>query len=235
MPETLISAPPYSALAEVYEEVMRGVPYAAWFSFIRQHWHDRGLLVDLFGGTGVMASIAAQHGLNAISLDLSSAMLRKSAGIRVKANALQLPLASGIASACTATNCSINYLSSLDELHSLFSECRRILKSGGLLVLDYCPIERAWALHQRRLEASGAAAFFHNYDAEQHLLTSQVTLQGENSAIVTEIHRQRIFSQEELAEKLEATGFCQVTFTPNYGLPVPVGVSPIMTLLARAQ
>lgn len=213
---------------------MRDVPYAAWFAFVRQHWQQPGMLLDLFSGTGAMASIARQHGIRAISLDQGFAMLRNGAGMRVQANALELPFASGIAAACTATNCSINYLLSLDKIHELFAECRRVLRPGGLLVLDYCPAERAWALHQRRFEAPDAAVFFHNYDAEKDLLTSQVTVLGENSATGTEIHQQRIFSPEQIAERLAATGFRQATFTPNYGLPVPVGVSPIMTLVAQA-
>ncbi|HMV35141.1 MAG TPA: class I SAM-dependent methyltransferase [Turneriella sp.] len=213
---------------------MRDVPYAAWFAFVRQHWQQPGMLLDLFSGTGAMASIARQHGIRAISLDQGFAMLRNGAGMRVQANALELPFASGIAAACTATNCSINYLLSLDKIHELFAECRRVLRPGGLLAIDFCPVERAWALNRRRFEAPGAAVFFHEFEAERYLLTSRVTVLSESSAPRSEIHRQRIFTQAEIAQAVAAAGFTHASFTANYGLPVPVGVAPIVTLTAQA-
>jgi ubiquinone/menaquinone biosynthesis C-methylase UbiE len=214
--------------------MMRDVPYAAWFAFIRQHWQHPGLLLDLFSGTGKIARTAAAQGFRAISLDYSFAMLHKGIGLRVQANALELPFATGIASALAATNCSINYLQSLDELKGFFSECRRVLCFEGLIVMDYCPEERAWQLHNRRVGSPGAAVFFHEFDRRQCQLTSRVTVQSDSSHKVTEIHKQRIFSQHEIAESLKSAAFTHLKFTPNYGLPVSGGVSPIMTVAAYA-
>jgi SAM-dependent methyltransferase len=225
---------PYSALAAVYDRVMHGVPYADWFSYIRQHWQSPGLLIDLFSGTGIVARTAAAFGFTAISLDQSYAMLCRASGFRAQANALQLPIATGIAAACTATNCSINYLLSLGELNEFFAECHRVLRPGGLLALDFCPPERAWTMHKQKFEAPSTVVFYHEFDAERYLLTSRVTVLRESSAARSEIHHQRIFTQAEIADSVAAAGFANATFTPNYGLPVPVGVSPIMTLTARA-
>jgi ubiquinone/menaquinone biosynthesis C-methylase UbiE len=235
LPADTPTCEPYSALAAVYDGVMQAVPYADWFAFIQQHLQIPGLLIDLFGGTGAIAKVAAQRGITAISLDQSQAMLRRAPGLRVQASAVALPLATGIASACTAANCSINHLGSVDLLHNFLFECRRVLKPNGLLVIDFCPVERAWALNRRTFEAPGAAVFYHEYAAERYLLTSRVTVLSESSAPSTEIHRQRIFTQTELADSVAAAGFAHATFTPNYGLPVPVGVAPIVTLVALAS
>lgn len=234
MPADSLACEPYSALSAVYDGVMHDVPYADWFAFIQQHIQIPGLLIDLFSGTGAIARVAAERGFTAISLDQSHAMLRRAAGLRVQATAVALPLATGIASACTATNCSINHLQSLSDLSDFLAECRRVLNVGGLLAIDFCPVERAWALNRRRFEAPGAAVFFHEFEAERYLLTSRVTVLSESSAPRTEIHHQRIFTQTEIAEAVTAAGFTDATFTANYGLPVPVGVAPIVTLVAQA-
>ncbi|GAB4426535.1 MAG: hypothetical protein OHK0011_08090 [Turneriella sp.] len=234
MPADTLACEPYSALSAVYDGVMHNVPYTDWFSFIQQHWQTPGLLIDLFGGTGAIAKVAARRGFTAVSLDQSHAMLRRAAGLRVQATAVALPLASCIASACTATNCSINHLQSLSDLHNFLAECRRVLKTGGLLAIDFCPVERAWALNRRRFKAPGAAAFFHEFEAERYLLTSHVTVLSKSSAPRTEIHRQRIFTQKEIADSVAAAGFANATFTANYGLPVPVGIAPVVTLTAHA-
>lgn len=213
---------------------MNGVPYAAWFSYVRRHWPTPGLLLDIFSGTGAMARLASDAGIPAVCLDQSRAMLRFAGGLRVQAIAGALPFGPSVASACTATNCSINYLLSPGALKTFLAECRRVLKPAGLLVLDFCPKERAWALHGRSFEAPGAAVFFHEFEAERYLLTSRVTVLKESSAPRSEIHRQRIFTQAEIAEAVAAAGFAHATFTANYGLPVPVGVAPIVTLVAQA-
>ena len=234
MPAETLDCEPYSALAAVYDGVMHDVPYADWFSFIQHHLQAPGLLIDLFSGTGAIARVATDRGFTAISVDQSHAMLRRAGGLRVQATAIALPLATGIASACTATNCSINHLQSVSDLDDFLAECRRVLNVGGLLAIDFCPVERAWALNRRRFEAPGAAVFFHEFEAERYLLTSRVTVLSESSAPRSEIHRQRIFTQAEIAQAVAAAGFAHATFTANYGLPVPVGVAPIITLTAQA-
>lgn len=212
---------------------MCDIPYADWFAYIEQLGIVPGLLIDVFSGTGALAKIAHARGFRAISLDLSHAMLRCNPGPRVQALAEALPLASGVASVCTATNCSINYLLSYQALRNFFAECRRVLITGGLLALDFCPAERAWALHNRRFKAAGLAVFFHSYDPRKALLESQVVV-GTFPHSVMEIHRQRIFTHEEITQGLTAAGFAGAVFVPNYGLPVIEGVAPIMTLSARA-
>lgn len=234
MPAETTVCEPYSALAEVYDGVMHDVPYADWFAFIERHWQLPGLLLDLFSGTGAIAGIATGKGFTAIGLDQSHAMLKRAIGLRVQATALALPFKAGIASACTATNCSINHLDSVAHLHAFLAECRRVLRRGGLLALDYCPIERARLLSQRRFEAPGAAVFYHEFDTEKFLLTSRVTVTSRSSHLRNEIHRQRIYTREQIADCAAAAGFAKLTFTPNYGLPVAVGVAPIVTLLAQA-
>lgn len=212
---------------------MRDMPYAAWFAFIERAGIPPGIVLDLFSGTGGIAKIARARGFKTIGLDVNRAMLKQSLGVRLQACAQELPFARGIASACIAANCSINYLLSYHALCVFLAECRRVLVEGGLLALDFCPVERAWALHNRYFKAAGLAVFFHSYNPQKALLESRVAV-GALPQPVMEIHSQRIFAHDEIAQSLTAAGFAEPVFTPNYGLGIPTGVAPIITLTARA-
>lgn len=214
---------------------MRDVPYSAWATFVASHLPAAaGVILDLFSGDGSFAAALRTQGFTAIGLDTSFAMLQQGDGLRLQADVRSLPVRAGSADAATATNCSVNYLASLSELGIFFSECARILVPGGILIFDYCSENRAWALSTRLFSAlDGAVVFRHRYASESASLVSTVTIKCAKTPPAMEIHSQKIFSRPEIEAQLTAAGFLHASFTGNYALPVPSGIAPIMTVVAR--
>jgi predicted TPR repeat methyltransferase len=72
--------PPYSALADVYDEIMQDVPYDAWCGFVRGELGRRGWtgrrVLDLGCGTGRAGEPYRDDGFEVVGVDPSEAMIR---------------------------------------------------------------------------------------------------------------------------------------------------------------
>ncbi len=220
--------PPYSVFDSYYDKVMGDLPHSAWFAFIARHLSPSSKpLADLFSGPGYVAAAARAAGLSCISVDKHLPFL-KDVTSGVCADALHLPFGDAAFSALAATNAALNYLRDDAALLQHFSECHRVLETGGVYVFDVCPPERAVMLTTRTFDAlNGEVCFAHRYASDLRLLTTTVTMTGRVSA--TEQHTQRIFAAEELTQTAAAAGFTMKEITPNYGLAITGENFPVMT------
>ncbi|MFI7001124.1 oxygenase MpaB family protein [Nocardia sp. NPDC050175] len=96
---------------------------------------DGAVLVDLACGAGLLAPHLRGKGYTHIGVDLSSSALRQAAdhGVRtVRADVLRLPLADGCADVVVAGE----ILEHVTDLSAAVAEACRVLRPGGLLVID---------------------------------------------------------------------------------------------------
>lgn len=211
---------------------MRDIPYRAWFHFICQQIPHPGTWLDLFAGTAEFAHIA-NGAIRVISIDRSVAMLAQACGEKIAADAKAVPLASHSAVVTSATNCSINYLADHEALCAFFSECHRLLKPQGILVFDYCPIRRAQSLQGQKFTALGGRLIL-EYRYHGNMLDTTVQCVRTSGQAKSELHRQRIFSDQEMIDCLKDKGFTINQILTNYGLPPDGGLPPIKTVVAQS-
>ncbi|MCX7632635.1 MAG: class I SAM-dependent methyltransferase [Turneriella sp.] len=227
--------PPYSLLAPFYRVLMRDIPYRSWFHFICQQIPCPGTWVDLFAGAAEFARIA-NGVVRIVNVDRSAAMLEQACGEKIVADAKAVPLVEQSAVVASATNCSINYLADIEAVCAFFSECHRLLKPQGILVFDYCPIERAQSLQGQKSSAlGGRLRLMMEYHCQSNILYTTVQCISTSGQAKSELHRQRIFSDQEIFACLNDKDFAITQILPNYGLPSDGVLPPIKTVVAQSR
>ncbi len=213
---------------------MADIAYSDWFNFVLRHLPTSGSnrLAELFSGPGRLASLAERNGYEVVRLDNSRPALGQS-GMRIVADATALPLAAGLFAGLLAVNGSINYLVDDGALAVHFNQCHAALCDGGVYILDFCPAERAHGLHGRSFAAlDGKVTFSHRFSpADQELLSAVKIHSGPD--VITEIHRQRIYTVKEIRAAAQATGFEIREEAENYGLPYNGQNAPMVAVALR--
>lgn len=212
---------------------MADIPYSDWFRFALRHFPkaEKQRIAELFSGPGALATIAEQHGFEVFRVDSSLPALGKD-GRRIVAEATALPLRADCFTGLLAPNGSVNYLTDGEALAAHFIECAAILCRGGAYVFDFCPAERAYGLHARHFTAlKGEITFSHRFSPADQELLSAVKIHSGDGQIITELHRQHIFTPTELKSAAVAAGFEVREEAENYGLPFTGENAPMITLV----
>lgn len=212
---------------------MADIPYADWFRFAMRHLPTNGnrRLLELFSGPGVLAAIAEKQGFDVYRLD-SSRQALGGQGRRILADATAIPLRADCFVGLLAANGSINYLPDDEALAGHFTECAGILCRGGAYIFDFCPTERAYGLHGRNFSSlGGQVTFSHRFSPADHELLSVVEIHSEDGQIITELHRQRIFTPAEIRAAAVAAGFEVREESENYGLPFEGDNAPMIAMV----
>jgi predicted TPR repeat methyltransferase len=133
----------YDALAPIYDRMMSHVDYGEWAGLIvkiaKKYMREkRPSVFELGGGTGVLASLLRQRGVDYLGSDRSFSMCSIAAHRRVPvvcSNALAIPSKKTFDLIVFLYD-GINYLQSLDEYSRLFVEAAKNLVPGGLFLFD---------------------------------------------------------------------------------------------------
>ena len=115
-----------------------------------------GLAVDIGCGTGPSLEMVRRHGHPVVGLDCSSGMLDvlrvMAPGLdAVRGNALELPFRSGRVSLVTA----LRLFSHIAEPRDLLREVRRIIRSGGMVIVSDLDVGLCRAGYDDRMRHSG--------------------------------------------------------------------------------
>lgn len=227
-----MAAEPYTALAMGYDFVMRHVDYDMWAEYVHsllcRHGTSVEHVVELGGGTGSLAVRLQPLGDYAYTLtDGSDAMLRRA---RQKVDTTGLPIHCAQADFTTATLEDIggstpadavvlvydglNYLLEEARVASLFRCVHRLLRPGGIAVIDQSTPANSEA-HDECFAAEGATDAFSyvresNYDPEtrRHETTFELTVGPRH---VREHHVQRAYTPTEIRSLLDASPLTVVT------------------------
>jgi 2-polyprenyl-6-hydroxyphenyl methylase/3-demethylubiquinone-9 3-methyltransferase len=130
----------YDELADQWWEASGGFAALHWLAASRAEHippaaEPGAVLVDLACGGGLMAPHAARLGYRHVGVDLGEAGLRLAAGhgVRVvRGSVLAVPLADGCADVVVAGE----ILEHVEDDVAVLAECARLLRPGGVLVID---------------------------------------------------------------------------------------------------
>ncbi|MBR1472006.1 MAG: class I SAM-dependent methyltransferase [Lachnospiraceae bacterium] len=139
----------YTDFAEVYDQLMDDVPYAAWaeriIELLQAHGIDDGLVLDLGCGTGTLTEMLAQAGYDMIGVDLSPEMLEAANRKKEQSGQDILYLCQdmrafelyGTVRAIVCVCDSINYILKEEELKEVFRLANNYLDPRGIFLFDF--------------------------------------------------------------------------------------------------
>ena len=115
------------------------------FALLKEYLPQKAHVLQLFCGAGRHVLEFAKNGLKSVGMDISPFLLNKARALLdqkkqmnaslVCADVLAQPFGQGIFSCATALGNSISLLST-PQLSRLYSQTRRVLKSGGVFIID---------------------------------------------------------------------------------------------------
>jgi len=141
---------PYSALAEIYDHVMKHVDYRAWADYLlvlcQRHGHVPSKILELACGTGSLLMELGKNGLMPYGSDNSMVML-KSAKQKLdnagqpcglfQADIMNVPVKVEFDTILCMYD-SMNYLSSLENISQTVQNVMMRLIPGGIFIFDMC-------------------------------------------------------------------------------------------------
>jgi ubiquinone/menaquinone biosynthesis C-methylase UbiE len=225
---------PYVGFARVYDEIMFDVPYSQWLKYIEAIWSFHSFspntVLDLACGTGNMALCLAKHGYTVTGVDSSNHMLdvaRKKAGqeglfISFIHQDMRTLKTDCVFDAVVCVFDSLNYLLKPSDIKSCFRSVFQAVRPGGYFVFDVNTPFRLSTIARDTSVFNGDWYFVvwrDFWDARnkwwQVNLTGFIKDDGQWCRF-DEIHRERAFPTEYIAEWLEEAGFIvEGIYEPN--------------------
>ena len=218
----------YHALASSYDRLTRDVDYGGVVDFYWQVLEREGLLprtaVDLACGTGSVALLLAQKGLEVIAVDMSEEMLCEASQ---KAQSMEKPpkficqklqqlyLPRGVDLAVCALD-SIDYILDPEDCRTAIHRTYKALNPGGCFIFDVNTPEKLRAMDgQVFLDEDGDVycVWRGEFDEDTNICTYGMDLfqrRGKAWYRSAEVHQEYAYSAEELTQFLREAGFTSV-------------------------
>ncbi len=216
----------YTDFAQVYDRLMRDVPYAEWARYYAGLLDVSGVLpgaavVECACGTGSLTIPLARMGYRMTGVDLSPDMLNaaqakaRAQGVRIpfvrqnmQALAVQRPV-----DAVLATCDGVNYLTTPRQVQAFMTAAYAALKSGGALVFDVStPHKLLDTLGDRLFTLSEEdLVYVWQGDGDGRLFSIHMDIFAQNAdgtyTRIQEDQRQRAHTLDELTDWLQQAGF----------------------------
>ena len=214
-------APPFTALASVYDTIMQDVPYVAWVDFALagaelRGWQG-GRVLELGCGTGNATRLLEARGLRVVAVDASPAMLDVARAKLTDATLLlgdiRTVVLPGRFSLALGVFDVVNNLLENGDMAQLAEHVLRHLEPGGVWAFDAntsAGLEALWG--GEVVEGWAGEVHYrwrHHWDAVARLATVEAWCQGPEGGF-TEEHRERPYDPGELRELLTEAGFTRV-------------------------
>lgn len=216
---------PYSGFASIYDRVMKGIPYDSWADYVERVVTGAGgriaNVLDLACGTGNTLLPWAKRGASLTGLDISQEMLSV-ADAKLRAAGYSATLLPGDMATTglpanfdliTCLNDSINYLPNGEALARTIRNAHDALAPGGWFVFDINSAYRLLNTPEDAIvidEEALTLCWENRYLPESGVL--EVTLtgfvrEGELYRKFREVHHEKAFATDGVAEVLRRTGF----------------------------
>lgn len=215
----MIQTEPYSILAEIYDCVMRDVPYKQWSKYIvkliRKFHPKAKRILELACGTGTMLVLLRKYGFAVDGLDLSPKMIEKAKG-KVRDNDVKFFIADisnfEVDKKYDVQLClydSVNYLLELEKFNGLFKSVWDSLNDDGIFIFDisteYNSIQNAILMNveERCFGFKYSRRSYYLRDDKLHVNEFRIETGSEN---FFERHVQRIYKISEIEHVIENSG-----------------------------
>lgn len=215
----------FDEIAFLYDELMVGVPYRAWFGYV-QHILDRfgcrpHAVLDLCCGTGSLSLLLAEEGYQVSGVDVSPNMIAlaeckaEESGFHIdyrvqSASSLHLGRRFDLV---VSVFDSLNYVLESSALQEVFHGVSEHLQPGGLFIFDM-NTELALAgglFDQGNVGGEGPIRYdwYSSYDPAGRICSIQMNFlyrAGGSDRRVEVVHYQRAYDEEEIVEMLNTSG-----------------------------
>lgn len=224
--------PPYSSLADIYDEVMSDVDYETWADYIDEiiitHNPGANKLLELACGTGTIAlSLEELDCYEITATDGSTDMIRvakeKGASVNSKIHFEVMDFnnikSSNNYDVVYLIFDSINYLKEEEQILKLHQDVKNILAPNGIFIYDFTtPRNSRKAVKYLDNDTHSIGNRYRyqresSYDAKNQIHTNifqieQLKQNGETgTGLFKEIHQQKIYSQVYMRSLIEKTEF----------------------------
>lgn len=241
----------YKALAASYDRLTNDVDYEAvvgfYFSILDREGLKPRTAVDLACGTGSVAAILAERGLQVVGVDMSEDMLavasQKTAHMEhppvyVCQRLEQLHLGRGVDLAVCALD-SMDYITDPELCREAIRNVYRALNPGGIFLFDVNTPEKLRAMDGQIFVDEDEDVFClwrGEFDEKSNICSYGMDLfqhRGDLWKRSFEEHREYAYSQEQLVEYLKEAGFTHIAVYGDRRLDAPNASDQRIYLKAR--
>ena len=241
----------YHALATSYDRLTNDVDYAAVVDFYMQILDREGLsprtAVDLACGTGSVALLLAQKGMEVTAVDMSSDMLcvasqkaqEQDVPVQFVCQKLQdLRLPRGVDLAVCALD-SIDYITDPDQCRQAIVKVYKALNPGGCFIFDVNTPEKLRAMDGQVFldeDDDVYCVWRGEFDENTNICSYGMDLfqrQGNTWHRSFEEHREYAYTQEQLVDYLRSAGFTHVAVYADRRFEKPAAGEQRIYLKAR--
>lgn len=245
----------YTHFASVYDRLMSDVPYDVWAEridgYIRKYGVVRGKILEVGCGTGALTGLLYDCGYPITGTDLSEDMLSEAQqksieeGRRIPFICMDMrkltfkPEFETVVGVCDG----LNYLRNEDEIGEFLDSARRVLKSKGVLILEWSsPYKLEHIIGDRTIAEAGEEVSFiwenHFNATEQRLdgvlhLFMQCDDDGELFEKRSEHHVQYAHGLESVHGLLQSRGFEVIESLDTETWNAPVDTTERFMIVAK--
>ncbi|WP_101772291.1 class I SAM-dependent DNA methyltransferase [Peptostreptococcus faecalis] len=236
----------YENFAYIYDELMDDVDYENWVYHIERLISRSGKkvknILELACGTGNITIPLAKKGYDIVGVDISEDMLSV-AYDKSKREGINLVLLEQDMTElefdlydldCVVCSCDgFNYITSSEDLKSVFKKVNELLKSGGIFVFDissHYKISEILGNNFMGESRDNLAYMWENYyDEENHLIDMELDFfvkidNQEDEEIFQryrETHQQRAYGNEEIIALLKEANFDEINIFGDFSTDDP--------------
>jgi SAM-dependent methyltransferase len=238
-PGSVIEVEPYTALAQIYDQVMNHVDYSHWARYLLKlaqlHGMSPKMVLDISCGTGSLCREFSDKGMDVLACDASLPMLRiavrkatpAAGAIRYWCAEMAQVVLNRPVDFVLSSYDSMNYLQQAGDWHAALLQTHALLRPGGLFIFDISTLRNSVEIfadyvHQEEFkEGSYRRESFFDQESKLQYNNFEIELTGHPDCLYKEVHVQRIRSLAEVDELIAHSPFtllgCYADFSVHPG------------------
>lgn len=235
VPERIIAAEPYSALAQIYDQVMNHVEYDRWARHLirltRLHGGAPQTVLDVSCGTGTLCREFQARGFRVLGCDASLPMVKRALAGSGSSSAIpywcaamdRVALRTPVGLVLSSYD-SMNYLHEPGQWHAVFRQIHSLLEPGGLFIFDISTLRNSQEIfadyvHREKFPEGSYRRTCH-FDAGANIQYNyfEIELSGAPGCLYKEVHSQSIRALAEVEDFIAKSPFILLGSYANFTL-----------------